>query len=79
MSDPKRAPVQGDYWLPRGTRGREPGSISWAEHLEAWGAYSKRHGTEQGAERVAARGGFGFEELSTLLGHAPTTFEEVTQ
>lgn len=75
MSAPQRAPVQGDYWLRPNTLGREPGSISWAEHLEAYAAYSKKYGTSQSAERIAARGGFGFEELSKLLGHVPTTFE----
>ena len=67
MTDPmsgnrETAPVQS----PRGT-------ISWAEHLEAWADYDKRyHG--QSAERIADRGGFGYNELVTHLGHAPTTF-----
>lgn len=70
----RRAPIQGDYWLRRGTPGRESGSISWTEHLEAWGAYSKKY-TGQSAEAIAARGGFGYQELVGLLGRVPKTFE----
>lgn len=62
-----RAPVQ------RGPRG-PAGTITWAEHVEAWAAYDRRyHG--QTAERIAERGGFGHTELAALLGHAPRTFE----
>jgi hypothetical protein len=59
------APVQS----PRGT-------ISWAEHVEAWTDYAKRYGDRQSAERIAERAGFGYNELVTHLGHAPLTFVE---
>jgi hypothetical protein len=60
------APVQG----PSGT-------ISWAEHVEAWTDYAK-HYKGQSAERIAERGGFGYNELVTHLGHAPVTFEQTS-
>lgn len=69
-----RAPVQGDSRLPKGQPGREPGSISWAEHLEAYTDYAKRYGSSQTAERLAERGGFGYRELQDHLGHAPVTW-----
>lgn len=80
MSDPhcatcicgKRAPVQGDGHGRRATRG--PGTIAWAEHMEAWSVYSQRGHGGQSAENIAGRGGFGFDELAMLLGHAPRTW-----
>jgi hypothetical protein len=77
----RRAPVQGDtnHQLPashpkRPPAARGPGTISWAEHEEAWAAYAARYGRDQSAERLAARGGFGFEELRRLLGRDPSTW-----
>lgn len=67
----RRAPVQGDGYGRQATRG--PGSISWAEHLLAWGTYSGGHG--QSAEEIAARGGFGYGELVRFLGREPETWE----
>ena len=58
------APVQAPY-----------GTISWAEHVEAWTDYAKHH-KGQSAERIAERGGFGHWELGKHLGHAPLTFQE---
>jgi len=49
-----------------------PGTIAWAEHLEAATAYNKHH--DQDAETVARRGGFGYAELIEWLGHEPTTW-----
>lgn len=66
-----RAPVQGDY--KRG--GRPPGTVLWGEHVEAWNEYAKRHGTQQSAQRIAERGGFGYDELTELLGHPPCTWK----
>lgn len=65
----KRAPVQGDS----GSKG--PGSIAWSEHLLAWSGYAARYGTEQSAERIAERGGFGWGELLFFLGRVPETWE----
>lgn len=76
VTPPERAPVQGDYFLPRGARGRERGTIAWSEHLEAWEAYARRYGREQSAERIAERGGFGLGELRKLLGRDPATWVE---
>ncbi len=76
MSDDRRAPVQGEGWSPRKAGYRAPGTITWAEHLEAFEVYAKRYGRDQSAERLAERGGFGFGELTMLLGHEPTTWRE---
>jgi len=62
----RRAPVQGHY-----TRGRKPpGTIAWWEHEKAWEGY----GHSQSAEQIAKRGGFGYDELVSFLGHEPTTW-----
>lgn len=82
MTD-RRVPVQGDgpYLLPathparRGREAHPPGTITWAEHLEAWERYAQRFGRDQSAERVAERGGFSFLELRGLLGRDPQTWE----
>lgn len=73
----RRAPVQGRHLIPRmrtGAPGEAYGTVSWTEHEEAWRAYAKRYGTDQSAERIAERRGFGYAELTELLGHAPTTW-----
>ena len=70
----RRAPVQGNHRLPRGTQGRAPGTISWEEHLEAWRAYAREF-PGQNAERIAERGGFGYGELVEYLKRPPTTWE----
>lgn len=66
----RRAPVQGDH----GPRARAAGSITWAEHLEAYAAYAARFGHGQSASRLAERGGFSYGELIEFLGHEPTTW-----
>lgn len=66
----RRAPVQGEYREPR----RGPGTVAWAEHLEAHAVYAG-HYREQDAELIAERGGFGYREITKLLGHEPTTWE----
>ena len=69
----RRAPVQGDY--NRATRRYErAGSIAWAEHVEAWEDYARRYGRDQSAERIAERGGFGYQELVEHLRREPTTW-----
>lgn len=70
-AESRRAPVQGK------PRERAPGTISWREHLEAYASYAAQFGTSQSAERLAERGGFGYEELTNLLGHEPTTWVPV--
>jgi hypothetical protein len=69
----RRAPVQAG----RAQGAKGPGTIAWAEHLEAWGAYAILYGTSQSAERLAQRGGFSYGELVDLLKRAPTTWEPV--
>ena len=64
----KRAPVQGEW------PGRGAGTIDWEEHLEAYKGYSGRYGSRQSAQRLAERGGFGYNELVTFLGHEPKTW-----
>jgi hypothetical protein len=63
MTDPRtrRAPVNG-------LRGF---SIAWWEHESAWRRYGSRY--SQDAERIAARGGFGLQELIAYLGHGPAS------
>lgn len=65
----KRAVVQDDR-----DHKKPAGSITWAEHLEAYAAYSARYGTSQSAERLNERGGFGYGELVMFLGHEPKTW-----
>jgi hypothetical protein len=67
----RRAPVQSDHTF----RGRVAGTITWDEHEEAWNDYAKRYGTEQSAERVAERGGFGYDELIDHLKREPRTWK----
>lgn len=73
----RRAPVQ--YSHDGGTkhgityRPHGPGTISWAEHEEAWADYGARYGG-QSAERIAERGGFSYGELVDHLGHEPKTW-----
>lgn len=80
-NDERRAPVQGDgNWGmadgdPRKVGSHPPGTVAWAEHLEAYVDYSRRYGTDQSAERLAERGGFGYSELTDHLGHEPKTWK----
>lgn len=74
----RRAPVQRDCRAPRGrcshgpgAREDQAGTVSWAEHVEAWEAYAKRYGRDQSAERLAERGGFGYAEIVKHLGREP--------
>jgi hypothetical protein len=69
----RRAPVQGNRREPA----RGPGTIAWAEHMQAYAVYSGRYGTEQSADRIAERRGFSYAELTEMLGHEPETWEPV--
>ncbi len=60
-----------------GEKGLVPGTVSWDEHERAWQSYSKRHGNQQSAERIAERAGFCYAELTEFLGHEPTTWEPI--
>ena len=64
----KRAPVQRSRSMDK-----PAGTISWAEHVEAWNGY--KYGDDQDAERIAERGGFSYFEITEQLGHEPTTWE----
>jgi phosphopantothenate-cysteine ligase len=70
----KRAPVQSDI-APNGLP-RPSGTVAWNEHQKAWDAYAKKYGKVQSAERIAERGGFGWNELFELLGHEPKTWKQ---
>jgi hypothetical protein len=71
----RRAPVQGDSADDaRGRIRRAAGTVTWAEHLEAYAEYAAQYGRAQSAERLAERGGFGYYEIADLLGHEPTTW-----
>lgn len=73
----RRAPVQGDRNIPLGEPGREPGTISWQEHLLAYVDYAYRYGYGQSPERLAERGGFGYAELCSHLRGKPESWEPV--
>lgn len=67
----RRAPVQGESR--RDGRGLKPaGTVAWWEHEKAWEPYGARY--SQSAERIAERSGFGYWEMTDLLGHEPTTW-----
>lgn len=81
MTDERRVCVQGSGapYLPEGhprraANARVPGTITWSEHEKAWQAYERKYGG-QSAERIAERGGFGYEELVEFLGRAPETWK----
>lgn len=63
VGEERRVPVNGS---PHGT-------ISWNEHQLAWLTYHYHH-PQQTAETIAARGGFGIEELILQLGRVPTSW-----
>lgn len=66
----RRAPVQASSTSGWG-KSTPPGTISWEEHLEAY----KNYHYDQSASQIAERGGFGYAEITKLLGHEPTTWE----
>jgi hypothetical protein len=68
----RRAPVQGEsHGSRRGARA--PGTVTWAEHLEAYADYAG-HYSGQDADTLARRGGFGYWEMTDHLGHEPKTW-----
>lgn len=67
----RRAPMQGEH----GKNKRPGGTIAWSEHMKIYEAYAKRYGRDQSAERLAERGGFGWNECVLLLGREPTTWQ----
>lgn len=81
----RRAPVQGEGVSERhaevtGKPYKPAGTVAWAEHEEAWRGYAERwpgSARHQDAGRIAERGGFGYREMTTLLGHEPTTWRAV--
>jgi hypothetical protein len=70
----RRAPVQRGHKSEH-RREMPPGTISWAEHLEAYTAHAAQFGGSMSAERIAGWDGFGYWELTQLLGHEPTTWQ----
>ena len=64
----RRAPVHGG-------KGHPSGTVAWEEHLRAWEVYATRYRGSQSAEWTAALDGFGYAEITALLGHAPKTWE----
>lgn len=84
MTEERRTRTQGEgpYWMPveqwpTGTA--FPGTIAWTEHEEAWAGYHAMYPNDQDAERIAARGGFGYWEAAVYLGHEPRTWRPVDQ
>ena len=73
---PERAPVQADRHRSKLIKlpGTVAGTVAWDEHLQAWRAYAAKYGSDQSAERIAERGGFGYAELGALLGREPKTW-----
>lgn len=71
----KRAPVQADF-AKGGRHKNPPGTIAWEEHLEIYEIYAQRYGHSQSPERIAERGGFGYDEATTLLGRPLRTWEK---
>lgn len=72
-AEERRARVQG-VKLGKKLGGIRPGTISWAEHVEAWESYAAQTKRGETAEQVEKRGGFTFYELLDYLGHEPTTW-----
>lgn len=80
-----RAPVQGDsMWefrlrgdirRPEDAEAMPPGTIEWAEHLEAFEPYVQKFGGGGSPERIAERAGFSYGELLMFLGHHPRTWK----
>ena len=79
-----RVPVQGEgmWYLAEGDSRKAgsspPGTMAWSEHCETWIGYAKRYpssASDQDAERVAQRGGFGKGEAEEYLGRPLKTWE----
>jgi hypothetical protein len=69
----RRAPAQSDYWKSKDSPEHLPDTISWEEHDQIWQLYAAKYGKGQSAERIAERGGFGWNEIAKLTGSAPKT------
>jgi hypothetical protein len=69
-----RAPVQAAHCYRTRRLMHGPGTVEWHEHIEAWCEYARRFGCSQTPDRIAERGGFGYVELTDLLGHEPVTW-----
>lgn len=71
----KRVPVQASFPRPsKGIPGRPPGTIAWSEFLTAFKKYQDKYHGRQTAEDISDRGGFGYWELTDLLGYEPETW-----
>lgn len=73
----RRAPVQASrrggekHGVKYGPHGA--GTISWAEHEQAWAVYGALY-SGQSAEVIAQRQGFSYGELVEFLGREPATW-----
>lgn len=67
MDDSRPFRIQGERYRESRWGRRPPCSIPWWLAEEAYAAYAKLYGREQSLERLHERGGFGREELLTLL------------
>ena len=74
---PERAPVQPNCGALTGPRSQS-GSVTWQEHVEAWRAYNREHSGNPTPQRMAARWGFSYAELTHWLGREPTTWRAET-
>lgn len=71
-------PIQGDHGSEQDAEGkitrnweRPAGRVPWAVAARAYEVYAKKYGRDQSLERLAARGGFGWAELTWLLEGGP--------
>lgn len=66
--DTRPFPIQSEWNRTRGRWGRADAStIPWWLAQEAYEFYAARYGKSQSLERLAERGGFGREELLSLI------------
>jgi hypothetical protein len=74
-----RAPVQADH----SRKGHAAGTVPWNVHEQAWQQYAALGHGRQSVERIAERGGFGYDEIACLLAggdpwnHRPHTHRPV--
>lgn len=77
---PMRAPVKVDtnavaLHRYKGNRPNKPGTITWAEHVQASAEHASRYGIGRGPKDIATDGGFTYLELVALLGRPPNTWK----
>ena len=75
IANERRANVQGDCRIPYDEPGYADGTIAWSEHLESLAWFGRNSDAQPTPQGVHDRGGFGYVELTMLLGHEPTTWK----